>query len=220
MSASATLGMGEEGAIKPSICCDDNLLYVIHVLEKYREMSRPPCHKVSAVAHEILAALVAMIANGADGTVIKDQDGRPWGKVADLSLAASISHSRHVVAVALATRADLTVGIDVEYMKPQRAIAELATQIAMPSSTGVRAFYDGWCRYEALFKATGVNDPERQRDLAPLTEFDLQTPAGFAGKLVVGARDPDAGMCLKSHSIVSPVRKVFAPGRLVFKTGL
>jgi phosphopantetheinyl transferase len=55
----------------------------------------------------------------------------------------------------------------------------------MPHATGIRAFYDGWCRYEALFKATGIVDPDQQRHLNPVTEISIEVPADFAGKLVV-----------------------------------
>jgi len=186
VATSTTFGIEGADGIEPTYCCDGNVVYVLYVLDDYREISRPPRKMISAVAHEILESLVAMIAGGSDGRVFKDQDGRPWVEIAGASLAVSISHSRNVIAVVLATQADLGVGIDVEYIDPRRPVAEMAVQIGMPSSTEIGDFYDGWCRYEALFKATGIVDPEQQGRLVEFMEIDLHMPAGFAGKLVVG----------------------------------
>lgn len=185
MATSTTFRMGRADLIKPSVCCGGDVFYVVHVLEDYREMRRPPRKDISAVAAEILLGLVTMVTGRKDNMVFKDHDGRPWVKAGDLSWAVSISHSRNVVSVALATRTNLSVGIDVEYRDASRPVAELASQISMPPATGIRAFYDGWCRYEALFKATGIVDPDQQRHLNPVTEISIEVPADFAGKLVV-----------------------------------
>lgn len=185
MGTSTTFRMRRAGPIEPSVYCDRTVFGVVHVLKEYQDMRRPPRQEMSVAAHDILSGLAKMIFEGREGMVTKDQNGRPWVTLGDQSLAASISHSRNVVAVALATRPDLTVGIDIEYIDLQRPIAELAAQIDMSASIDVHGFYEGWCQYEALFKATGVLDPDQQKHLSPLAEILLDVPADFTGKLVV-----------------------------------
>ena len=67
----------------------------------------------------------------------------------------SRSHSRAAVAVAASPRAGLSLGIDIEWIAPERPIAAIARDYLGAASAGlsVREFYRAWTFYEAFFKA-------------------------------------------------------------------
>ncbi|NIZ01705.1 4'-phosphopantetheinyl transferase family protein [Thalassospira lucentensis] len=141
-------------------------------------------HGASVKAHEMLRTLMAEIADGNESTLIKDAQGRPWAEISGGRHGTSISHSRNVVAVALAIKPGIEVGVDLEYCDPTRSIAEMAPLLGMPSDISVADFYDAWCRYEAVFKATGEVDPLAQRDKTEIPSVTLTLPENFASCLV------------------------------------
>ena len=138
----------------------------------------------SVMAHEMLRTLMAEIADGKESTLIKDAEGRPWAEIAGGRHGASISHSRNVVAVALAIEPGIVVGVDLEYRDPTRSIPEMAPLLGMPSDISVADFYDAWCRYEAVFKATSEVDPIAQRAETEMPAVTLTLPENFASCLV------------------------------------
>lgn len=141
-------------------------------------------HEASVMAHEMLCTLMAEIADGKESTLIKDAQGRPWAEIAGLRHGASISHSRNVVTVALAIEPGIVVGVDLEYRDPTRSIPEMAPLLGMPSDISVADFYDAWCRYEAVFKATGEVDPLAQRAQTEIPTVTLSLPENYASCLV------------------------------------
>ena len=73
----------------------------------------------------------------------------------DRASATSKSHSRAAVAAAMGNAASLKLGIDVEWMSPDRPFAAIMHAFA-PSLTGPLdrdCFYRGWTFLEAYFKA-------------------------------------------------------------------
>ena len=69
--------------------------------------------------------------------------------------ARSKSHSRAVVAAAAGTAPALLLGIDVEWMAPNRPFDQIARMFLASSSAQVDAetFYRGWTFFEAYYKA-------------------------------------------------------------------
>jgi phosphopantetheinyl transferase len=89
-----------------------------------------------------------------------DETGRP--RLCSLSGAAydiSFSHSRDLVACGVAERG--RIGVDVEFIDPDRPFEELADAYLSPEEAqqvrrdGARAFYAAWTMHEARTKATG-----------------------------------------------------------------
>ncbi|WP_412558818.1 4'-phosphopantetheinyl transferase family protein [Thalassospira sp. MIT1370] len=193
---------------------DKGVVYAIRTLGAELPTARSSRREMSALAHELLRLLARKVISectdflrsgiqdagphddivyehdDGQGPVFKDADGRPWVRGIDrdgANLSASISHSRHVIAVALATRPGISVGIDIEYKDARRPVADMAEQLLLPRSTSPDDFYQAWCRYEAVFKATGIIDPQAQKRVSPIEEHVPKLPADFAGHLVVTA---------------------------------
>ncbi|MCW5752381.1 MAG: 4'-phosphopantetheinyl transferase superfamily protein [Alphaproteobacteria bacterium] len=114
----------------------------------------------SAAARELLARLAARHGNG-EVALERGASGRPKLRLGDGSLLnASIAHSGHHVAAALALHG--RVGIDLERFetgRDWRAIARAAfgpAEAAAVLAQGPETFYRIWCLREALAKATGA----------------------------------------------------------------
>lgn len=69
--------------------------------------------------------------------------------------ARSKSHSRTMVAAAVGNVAGLSLGIDIEWMAPDRPFAAMTGIFlkAAPAQIGMEEFYRGWTFAEAYFKA-------------------------------------------------------------------
>ena len=139
----------------------------------------------TAMAWRMLNDLVAGGAQGQENRCFKDDNGRPWGEISGVRHSASISHSRDLIAVAVGIDPMVSVGIDVEYRDANRPVAEMAHLLGLSPTTPVLDFYDAWCRYEAIFKATGESDPMAQADLPSVA---LSLPSCFSGSLVTVER--------------------------------
>jgi len=70
-------------------------------------------------------------------------------------MAFSKSHSRTAVAVAASHNAGVSVGIDIEWMAPERPFTTVALGYLGTAAAGVAVsdFYRAWTFYEAFFKA-------------------------------------------------------------------
>ncbi len=110
---------------------------------------------------------------------VRQSSGRPGLIIDGVIHCASISHSRDLVAVAIAKYPDVMIGIDIEYRDPKRDIDALSRWLFDGDADG-RDFYQGWCDYEAAFKATGETDPVAQ---AHATLIAIDTMDGFSGAL-------------------------------------
>lgn len=76
--------------------------------------------------------------------------------------ARSKSHSRAAVAAAAGNAEGLSLGIDIEWMAPNRPFAAIARVFlkSVPVEMGPEEFYRGWTFAEAYFKAFGRMPPE------------------------------------------------------------
>ncbi len=187
MAASTTLGKCNSSDARRFSHFDGRVVSAIRKLEDIPLKRSAARQASSLLAWDMLCGLVADVAKSNDATCLKDEDGRPWAEIAAYRHGASISHSRGWVVVAVAVDPGLLIGIDLEYRDEGRSIPEMAEQLGLPRTTSVSDFYDAWCRYEAIFKATGESDPVVQLDLSPVV---LPVPADFASSLVmVDARE-------------------------------
>lgn len=112
---------------------------------------------------------------GVDIETVREASGCPVVVCNGVRHCASISHSRDLVAVAISTRPGGMIGIDIEYRDPNRDIDALSRWLFDGDANG-RDFYQGWCNYEATFKATGQTDPVAQSQdeviaIATMDEF-------------------------------------------------
>ncbi|WOI11265.1 hypothetical protein [Thalassospira lucentensis] len=119
------------------------------------------------------------IAGDAAFETVRQSSGQPGLIIDGVIHCASISHSRDLVAVAIAKDPDAMIGIDIEYRDPSRDIDALSRWLFDGDANG-RDFYQGWCDYEAAFKATGETDPLAQ---ARATLIAIETMDGFSGAL-------------------------------------
>ncbi len=119
------------------------------------------------------------IAGEAAYETVRQSSGQPGLIINGVTHCASISHSRDLVAVAIAKDPDAMIGIDIEYRDPSRDIEALSRWLFDGDAKG-RDFYQGWCDYEAAFKATGETDPQAQ---AQATLIAIETMDGFSGAL-------------------------------------
>ena len=137
----------------------------------------------SAQAWQILGDLGRYIWPDIDGDgtyeTVRQSSGQPGLIVNGVIHCASISHSRDLVAVAIAKDPDAMIGIDIEYRDPKRDIEALSRWLFDGDADG-RDFYQGWCDYEAAFKATGETDPVMQ---SQATLIAIETIEGFSGAL-------------------------------------
>lgn len=76
--------------------------------------------------------------------------------------ARTTSHSRGAIAVAAGDGEGLSLGIDIEWMRPDRPFASLAEFLLghVPERLGPEEFYRTWTFYEAYFKAFQRVPPE------------------------------------------------------------
>lgn len=119
------------------------------------------------------------LAQGAASETVRQRSGRPGVIINGVTHCGSISHSRDLVAVAIARAPDIMIGIDIEYRDAKRDIAALSRWLFDGDADG-RDFYQGWCDYEAAFKATGETDPVMQ---SQATLIAIETVDGFSGAL-------------------------------------
>jgi 4'-phosphopantetheinyl transferase len=99
----------------------------------------------------------------------------------------SISHAHDLVAVALTAHA--RIGIDLEWVRPDLDLPELAKRIfseediqtfqALPGSEAPAAFFRAWTRKEAYLKARGEGIAERLREIS----------VSFGPKVTGGVKD-------------------------------
>lgn len=106
---------------------------------------------------------------------------------------ASISHSRDLVCVALASDEKIMVGVDVEFHEPNRNVGHMLQSLEWPNvGLSVEAFYEEWCLYEARFKATGIVARSEQPEMCFST---LTVPEKYTGMLVWEAEYDGASNC-------------------------
>jgi 4'-phosphopantetheinyl transferase len=122
----------------------------------------------------------------------------------------NLSHSNGMVVVAMAYGRE--VGLDVEYIRPDVEVDEIARRVfskreaaalaALPASDRVAAFFACWTRKEAFVKATGEGLSR------PLADFDVSLAPGEPAALLrigenpaeavrwsLGALNPGTGYC-------------------------
>ena len=123
--------------------------------EKRRQSSAQAWQMLGDLGHYIWPDIAG------DGTyeTVRQSSGQPGLIIDGVTHCASISHSRDLVAVAIAKDPDAMIGIDIEYRDPSRDIDALSRWLFDGDANG-RDFYQGWCDYEAAFKATGETDPK------------------------------------------------------------
>ncbi len=143
--------------------------------EKRRQSSAQAWQMLGDLGHYIWPDIAV------DGTyeTVRQGSGRPGLIIDGVIYCASISHSRDLVAVAIAKDPDAMIGIDIEYRDPSRDIDALSRWLFDGDADG-RDFYQGWCDYEAAFKATGETDPVMQ---SQATLIAIETMDGFSGAL-------------------------------------
>ncbi len=75
----------------------------------------------------------------------------------------TVSHSRHAIAAAVGNAEGMSLGIDIEWMCPDRPFAAIAGVFLdpAPAQIGAAEFYRGWTFSEAWFKAFQHLPPER-----------------------------------------------------------
>jgi hypothetical protein len=103
------------------------------------------------------------------------QDLLEFLKAETESNASSKSHSRAAIAAAVGDTGILTLGIDIEFMEPDRPFAALAGFLseAAPTQIGAEAFYRCWTFAEAYFKAFQRLPPDSAvRAVATHTDAD------------------------------------------------
>ncbi|HBN51493.1 MAG: hypothetical protein CMO03_06355 [Thalassospira sp.] len=143
--------------------------------EKRRQSSAQAWQMLGDLGHYIWPDIAG------DGTyeTVRQSSGQPGLIIDGVTHCASISHSRDLVAVAIAKDPDAMIGIDIEYRDPSRDIDALSRWLFDGDADG-RDFYQGWCDYEAAFKATGETDPVMQ---SRATLIAIETMDGFSGAL-------------------------------------
>ncbi len=107
------------------------------------------------------------------------------------SVGFNVSHTRNKVLIAVALARD--IGIDVEYLRPNIAYADLAHRfftsresaaiLALPLSDQRAAFFTAWTRKESLLKATGHGIS------AGLDSFEVNVHPSDPPK-IIATRDP------------------------------
>jgi 4'-phosphopantetheinyl transferase len=122
------------------------------------------------------------------------EHGKPGLAAGDsrASLQFNVSHSGEWILVAIAS--GRRVGVDVERMRTNIAVDEIAKRFfsqnecralaTLPASARLDAFYSCWTRKEAYLKATG------QGLSLPLDQFDVSCLPGEAARLVETRQDP------------------------------
>ena len=143
--------------------------------EKRRQSSAQAWQMLGDLGHYIWPDIAG------DGTyeTVRQSSGQPGLIIDGVTHCASISHSRDLVAVAIAKDPDAMIGIDIEYRDPSRDIDALSRWLFDGDADG-RDFYQGWCDYEAAFKTTGETDPVMQ---SRATLIAIETMDGFSGAL-------------------------------------
>jgi 4'-phosphopantetheinyl transferase len=133
--------------------------------------------------------------------------GKPYlsGPFADSPLRFNLSHSHELVLYAFA--ADIEVGVDVEYLRPEFAGEEIARRFfspreveslgALPVGQRTEAFFKCWTRKEAFIKAIGEGLS------FPLDQFDVTLAPGEPASLL-SVRNDARGAARWSMSDVSP----------------
>lgn len=119
----------------------DTILWAVSILPGHDAGARLARRDQSAAARRILAALE-------DGFVAHKK---------------TMSHSRHAIAAAIGDAEGLALGIDIEWMCPDRSFAAIAGLFLdpAPAQIGAAEFYRGWTFSEAWFKAFQRQPPER-----------------------------------------------------------
>ena len=128
------------------------------------------------VAHAALRMILGSYLRQAPDRIALDYN--PYGKpllARACGLEFNLSHARGVALVALAQ--DMRIGVDVEFMRDDLALDDLAEAFFSPAeqralarlsgADRIRAFYRCWCRKEAYLKAQGLGLN------LPLDSFDV-----------------------------------------------
>ncbi len=104
--------------------------------------------------------------------------------------ASSKSHSRTLVAAAVGDAEELQLGVDVEWMSPDRPIEEIMRCIVpvLPAGCSREALYFGWTFFEAYYKA--FQRPPSDAEIVSL----VVSPAGQPRRL-------PSGICVLQQSI-------------------
>ena len=121
--------------------------------------------------------------------------GKPRLALGPESLRFNLAHSDGVAVYAVAR--DREVGVDVERLRPDFPIDEIARHYfspqeqadlgALPEADRLRAAFDCWTRKEAYLKAAGVGLTQ------PLEEFDVTFRPGESVVLRINTADGDGG---------------------------
>ncbi|WP_213473154.1 4'-phosphopantetheinyl transferase family protein [Thalassospira tepidiphila] len=169
-----------------------SVLWSIFHLERSADQTRRSQRQHSStIAQSLLRNLARTHLGPAEVfEVSKEPSGRPVIKLVGSTLMASISHSRDYVCVALAREEQMMVGIDVEFHEPNRNVEAMLQSVGCKDvGLSVEAFYDAWCRYEARFKATGIDERNKQPEMCVST---LPVPEQYTGILVWSQKQPVA----------------------------
>jgi 4'-phosphopantetheinyl transferase len=128
--------------------------------------------------------------------VTADEDGKPRLATAPERLSFNLSHSGELALVAIAA-GGIEVGVDVERLRPRRALLRLAERRLPPADAAAvataaeadreRAFYAAWTRHEARVKCTGagLSGPEPG---AEVVAWQLEVDPGYAAAVAIDVR--------------------------------
>lgn len=125
--------------------------------------ARPIRRRQTLVSRALLRAVLRQMPGWRTDvwSLAEDAEGRPLARPAsrEVGAAISLSHSRDLVACAVADIG--RIGIDIEYMNPDRNFQDLASLAFGPrerqtvEAEGASAFYRVWTLREAFAKASG-----------------------------------------------------------------
>ena len=149
----------------------NRIAYATTLICPQRLGARLPYARQSRAAAELLGRLA-------------EREGPPY--------AFSKSHSRAAVAVAMTQSPEISVGIDVEWVAPERPVAAIARTLMgedSPTDITVADFYRLWTFYEAHFKATQCAPPR-----PAMVEF-------IAARAGDGVRRLCDGTCVVEHRV-------------------
>jgi 4'-phosphopantetheinyl transferase len=147
-------------------------------------------------SHGALRAILREV-SGCEPRIAVADNGKPWMPNSP-HWRFNLSHSRDLALVAVAR--DVEVGVDVEYIRPnrdQQAIVErffppsAATEFfASPEADRERQFFRQWTRLEAMWKALGVGLHGASQEMdGPWTVVQLELGDEIAGAVAACAAD-------------------------------
>jgi 4'-phosphopantetheinyl transferase len=171
--------------------------------ERAARFATPDLRRRYLRSHSALRAILRGIL-GADPRLAVDANGKPW--LPDFpGCKFNLSHSRDLALVAVADGVE--VGIDVEYIRPNRDAAAIVERFFPPSAAAEffdapeadreRQFFRLWTRLEAMWKALGVGLHGAGQEMdGPWSVIELDLGDGIAG--AVAARVEEARLTMRN----------------------